>query len=89
MGGLVSKGIGRNVQELINIRKKIKTIGKIAEEQVKRANAKNGLVNKVIKYYIQPKFRTRFYRSLKIMMTSRKDWEGRLRMKSWLVFYSK
>ena len=88
MGGLVSKGIGRSVQELINIRKKIKTIGKIAEEQVKRANAKHGLVNKVIKYYFQPKFRTKLYRSLK-MMTRPKDWERRLKMKSWLVFYSK
>jgi hypothetical protein len=77
MGGLVSKGIGRSVQELINIRKKIKTIGKIAEEQVKRANAKHGLVNKVIKYYFQPKFRTKLYRSLKVMMKSRKDWERR------------
>lgn len=55
MGGLVSKGIGRSVQELINIRKKIKTIGKIAEEQVKRANAKNGKVVSTVKNDDEPK----------------------------------
>uniref|UniRef100_A0A914EMI3 Metalloendopeptidase n=1 Tax=Acrobeloides nanus TaxID=290746 RepID=A0A914EMI3_9BILA len=42
MNGLVSKGFGRNVQELIRIQKKLKIIKKIGAEQVKRANAKNG-----------------------------------------------
>jgi hypothetical protein len=46
MGEFVSKGIGRNVNELIAIQKKLKIINKIAEEQVKRANAKNGEVRK-------------------------------------------
>uniref|UniRef100_A0A914E8B6 ShKT domain-containing protein n=1 Tax=Acrobeloides nanus TaxID=290746 RepID=A0A914E8B6_9BILA len=42
MNGLVSKGVGRNVKELIGIQKKLKIINKIAAEQVKRANAKHG-----------------------------------------------
>uniref|UniRef100_A0A914E3W8 Metalloendopeptidase n=1 Tax=Acrobeloides nanus TaxID=290746 RepID=A0A914E3W8_9BILA len=42
MNGLVLKGVGRNVKELIGIQKKLKIINKIAAEQVKRANAKHG-----------------------------------------------
>uniref|UniRef100_A0A914EER5 Metalloendopeptidase n=1 Tax=Acrobeloides nanus TaxID=290746 RepID=A0A914EER5_9BILA len=39
---LVSKGLGRHVQELIGIQKKLKIINKIAAEQVKKANANSG-----------------------------------------------
>ena len=52
MGEFVSKGIGRHVNELIGIQKKLKIINKIAEEQLKRANAKNGKVRKILKKYI-------------------------------------
>jgi hypothetical protein len=41
---LNSKKIGRNVQELIGVQKKLKIINKIAAEQVKRDNAKKGRV---------------------------------------------
>jgi hypothetical protein len=43
MSDLASKGIGRHVEELIGIQKKLKIINKIAGEQLK--HAKNGSVS--------------------------------------------